>query len=256
MSSLIAGTYNARDTGGTPLTDGGSTREGVLLRADGLADVTDEGLATIDSSPIGVVVDLRTTEERAQAPDRLPDSRPIREVHLSLLEGANAGLPSRRLSEEEIQETIARHADQDAVYRSMLEHGASGFAEIARLVAHPEDPQHPAVLVHCTAGKDRTGVAVALLLEAVGAERGAVLTDYAASAQNLAGPWAERMLAAAAEVGLPASAELTAMLTASPREVLERALTRLDEHGGAAAYLRSGGLTDADLDALQERLVG
>ena len=59
------------------------------------------------------------------------------------------------------------------------------------------------MLVHCTAGKDRTGVAIALLLDAVGAERDAVVADYAASEANLSGAWADRMFAMIDAMGIP-----------------------------------------------------
>ncbi len=61
------------------------------------------------------------------------------------------------------------------LYIGMLQHGAPAFAQAARLVAASNDDAPTAVLVHCTAGKDRTGVATALLLDAVGAERSAIV---------------------------------------------------------------------------------
>ena len=64
-------------------------------------------------------------------------------------------------------------------------------AHAARRVAHAEGP----VVFHCTAGKDRTGVLAALMLAAVGADRGAIVADYAATSANLAGEWARKMLA-------------------------------------------------------------
>ena len=110
--------------------------------------------------------------------------------------------------------------------------------------------------MHCTAGKDRTGVAVALLLDAVGVERDAVVTDYAISERNLAGPWADRMLAGIEQMGAPLTPEIRELVTGTPPAAIEQALTWLDERGGAAAYLQSGGLTDAELGALRTRLAG
>ncbi|MGO8609293.1 tyrosine-protein phosphatase, partial [Rhizobium johnstonii] len=85
VTTPIEGLHNFRDTGGTPLSAGGATRSGVLYRSDSLGALTPAGLAELASTRIGVVVDFRTPEERRSAPDRLPDSRPIHVVELSIL---------------------------------------------------------------------------------------------------------------------------------------------------------------------------
>lgn len=136
----------------------------------------------------------------------------------------------------------------------MLEGGATSFAEFARLVAASTDDQPTAVVVHCTAGKDRTGVSVALALDSVGADRSAVIADYTSSAANLAGPWAERMRAMITAMGVPLTPEIDALVTGTPAEAIETAFAWLDERGGSAAYLQSGGLTDSELAQLRARL--
>ncbi|MDR6869005.1 protein-tyrosine phosphatase [Microbacterium resistens] len=256
MTALIAGTHNSRDTGGTPLADGGATRGGVLFRSDALFAVTEDGLRTIADGPIGAVVDFRTDAERADAPNRLPSSRPIRTVSLSLLEGAMAAPRPEEMSPEAMREMMSRIPTLPDLYVAMLEHGASAFADVARLIARPAEPERGGVLVHCTAGKDRTGVATALLLDVVGAERAAVVADYASSEANLAGEWADRMLARAEEWGVPIVPAVTALVTATPPAAIEAALGWVDARGGAAAYLQDGGLTAAELDDLRGRLIG
>ncbi|QPE04210.1 tyrosine-protein phosphatase [Microbacterium schleiferi] len=150
-----------------------------------------------------------------------------------------------------IETALAQIPSLSDLYISMLEHGASAFAETARRVAVSEG----AVLVHCTAGKDRTGVAIALILEAVGVERAAIVDDYAASERNLAGPWTERMFGMLQAMGLPRTPALDDLVAATPPAAIITALEWVDaHHGGAAHYLRSGGLTDAELDALRRRL--
>ncbi|RZU66345.1 protein-tyrosine phosphatase [Microterricola gilva] len=258
MSSLIGGTYNARDTGGMPLTAGGATRPGVLLRSDALGTASDNGLAQLAATPIGVIVDFRTDSERQQAPDRLPASRTIRIVELPLLEGALAGpAPSDGpVSTEAMRAALEQLPTMPELYVGMLEHAGEAFAQLARLVARPADPRFPAVLVHCTAGKDRTGVATALLLDTVGARREAIVADYAASEANLAGRWADGMLARLGAMGVPLSPRLTELVTATPRSAIEAALAWLDERGGSAAYLRRAGLSEQELGELRERITG
>lgn len=275
MTIILDGLQNFRDLGGLPLATGGSVHPGVLYRSEGLSGLTDVGVAALSASPIGIIADFRTPMEQASAPDRLPADRELEVVELSVLEGALTGAAGAAATTDgpidtgmakQILATLPRLGD---LYVQMLEHGAASFAEAARRVAAPalggatargadgtETAGAPAVLVHCTAGKDRTGVAVALILEAVGADRDAVVADYASSERNLAGPWADRMLAGIEQMGAPLTPELRELVTGTPPAAIERALAWLDERGGAAAYLQSGGLTDAELDALRSRLAG
>ncbi|RLK52817.1 tyrosine-protein phosphatase [Microbacterium telephonicum] len=263
MTLTIDGTRNFRDTGGLPLTGGGSVRAGVLFRSDGLQSLTPAGLEALAESPIGVVVDFRTPTERAMAPDLLPDSRPFHVVELSILEGAMSSMAQDLMKAGGadpalLAQAMASLPTLGELYVGMLQHGGASFAEVARLVAASTDTAPTAVVVHCTAGKDRTGVATALLLDAAGVERSAIVADYAASAENLAGPWAEGMLAMVERLGAPLTPPLVELVTGSPASAIEHALGWLDaEHGGAAAYLQqAGGLRDDELAALGARLRG
>lgn len=257
MSAIIAGTYNSRDTGGTPLAAGGATRPGVLYRSDALAGVTEEGIRTLSESPIGTVVDFRSEFERVEAPNRLGTERSFVEIGLPLLDGSMTGVPSPGdRGGDAAREMMARIPSLAELYVGMLGSAAASFAEVARVVARPSDDSRGAVLVHCTAGKDRTGVATALLLDAAGAERGAVVADYARSEVNLAGEWAERMLERAQSWGMPLVPALTDLVTATPPQAIEAAFAWIDERGGSAEYLRGGGLSDDDLEALRERIAG
>ncbi|MFF3025843.1 tyrosine-protein phosphatase [Microbacterium sp. NPDC057944] len=263
MSAIIAGTYNSRDTGGTPLATGGVTREGVLYRSDALAGITDDGIRTLSDSPIGTIVDFRSDFERVDAPNRLGTERSFVEVGLPLLEGSMTGMPSPGdlgdlgdLDGEAARAMLSRIPSLADLYVGMLGSAAASFAEVARLVARPSDESRGAVLVHCTAGKDRTGVATALLLDAAGADRAAVIADYVQSETNLAGDWADRMLERARSWGMPMVPALTDLVTATPPQAIEAAFAWIDEHGGSAEYLRGGGLSDDDLEALRARLAG
>lgn len=256
------GTHNFRDVGGLPLASGGQTRTGVLYRSDALSGLTTRGLQQLAASDIDVVIDFRTAMEQQMAPDRLPATRPVRVIELGVLEGAMAGVAQnvlRSASQESdpeaaslaIEAALAQIPSLPDLYVSMLQHGASAFADTAREVAVSER----AVLVHCTAGKDRTGVAVALILEAVGVDRSAVIDDYASSERNLAGPWTERMFGMLQAMGLPRTPALDDLIAATPPTAIASALEWVEaHHDNAAGYLRSGGLTDAELGALRRRL--
>ncbi|MFH8248902.1 tyrosine-protein phosphatase [Microbacterium sp. B2969] len=260
--TTIDGLHNFRDTGGIALEGGGAVRSGVLYRSDALGALTPAGVDAFAETPIGVVVDFRTPEERQMSPDRLPASRPVQLVELPLLEGAIGQLAGDAVQSAS-RDTAALTAAMEQLptlgdlYLGMLQHGAEVFAATARLVAASREDTPTAVLVHCTAGKDRTGVATALLLRAAGADRAAVITDYASSAGNLDGAWSEGMYAMLTQFGIPLTPALQTLVAGSPASEIERALDWIEsEHGEAAAYLQSGGLTDDELSALRTRLAG
>lgn len=255
---MIPGLPNFRDVGGMPLSRGGQVRTGVLYRSAAPAALTTEGVDAFDASPLGTAIDLRTPAERASAPNRLPAR--IRTRELPLLEGAMAEMAERAMSaaaedrEAVITQALAHLPTLGGLYTGMLTHGAATFAEIARLVADGDDSSASAVLVHCTAGKDRTGVSIALLLDAVGADRDAIIADYALSSSQLAGAWADGMRAMVARMGMPMTPAVDELVTGAPPAALAEAFTAIDTAGGSAAYLRSGGLTEDEGERLRTRL--
>lgn len=247
MPLTLDGVRNLRDVGDQPLTDGRRTREGRLFRSAALSQLTDRGLDELDTSPIGVVVDLRTPQKRDHSPNRLvrSDGRAasVTVVERPLLEGAVGGRGGAAIP------TL------DDIYTTMLAHAAPAFADVARLIADPPSPRRPAVLVHCSMGKDRTGVATAVLLDAVGVDREAIVADYTATEAQIAGAWADGVLATIARMGVPLTPEIVQVTTDAPAEAVRNALRWVDAHGGSAAYLASGGLDAATLDALRTALV-
>lgn len=262
--TALAGTHNFRDLGGLPLRDGGSTARGVFYRADALHGLTAAGKAALAASDIGVIVDFRSDAERTIAHDKLPHSRHIREVHLPLLQGAMSHMIKQAVEARLLGDHLAagRAAEKALenlpslaeLYASMLEHAAQPFADVARLIAGEEPDEPSAVLIHCSAGKDRTGVCAAVILDAVGVEREAIVADYAQSQTNLAGPWLDKMESMVRRMGVRITPAMAEMMGGSPPAAIEAALAWLDARGGSASYLASGGLTDDELAALRARL--
>lgn len=260
--STLEGTFNFRDLGNLPLTRGGSTATGVLYRSDAISALTPQGLQDLAGSGIGVIIDYRTPAEQQMAPDRLPAAMDVDKMNLPLLEGAFTGMAQDAMQRanasggpaaaaQAVQAAMARLPTLGQIYTGMLEHGAAGFARTARAAAAADG----AVLLHCTAGKDRTGVASALLLDAAGVEREAVVADYERSGANLAGEWSERMLGMVGGMGVPLTEEIITLITRAPADAIRTALDWVEEiHGSSAAYLRSGGLTGVEVDRLGARL--
>jgi hypothetical protein len=148
--------------------------------------------------------------------------------------------------------------DTDPLVRGYLgylhDRGENVVEAVRRLAAQDAGP----ALVHCAAGKDRTGVLVALVLDAVGVERDAVVADYALSAGQVEAMFRRWTTAA----GVPMPEDLTPHL---PRaEVIAQVLAHLDAEfgaggiggaaGGAEGWLLANGLDEASLQRLRERL--
>ena len=220
---------NFRDLGGLP-TANGRTRSGVLYRSDA-PYAGDVPPAAAPSWPPAEVIDLRSPGETNNG-YAWPEAT---KVHaLPLLAEAAPALQSGSLV---------------TIYQHILEAAPEQLAAIVRIVANSTGP----VLVHCSAGKDRTGVSVALLLLTVGVQPSAILYDYAATAPNVA-----RVMERVKALGydLPMRRELPPQLLETPREALEQVLETLSSRpGGSAGWLRDHGVSDADLAKLSTRLV-
>ncbi|WP_067474069.1 tyrosine-protein phosphatase [Actinomadura hibisca] len=178
----LARARNLRDVGGYRTSDGRWVRMGVFYRSNKLSDLDSTDLATLAASKVKLVVDLRNGQERWEAPDKLPPGASYKVADLIDL---SKGLPTapdltlalllalpRLLSS-------SKDAEQNLGYRLMVNAPSAQAAYrdlITSLAAQPES-----ALFHCTAGKDRTGWAAAVLLTILGVDRATIYNDYLAS---------------------------------------------------------------------------
>jgi hypothetical protein len=233
----MEGLDNVRDVGGLPLRDGGATRFGELLRSANLRYVTPGDVAhLVDVFGLRLVLDLRTAREVDRDGPTPVAEAGVETVALSFIPEDEAPLPETG-------------DDTDPLLRAYLGYLVDRTENVVEAVRLLGQPDGGPALVHCAAGKDRTGVLVALVLDAVGVEREAVITDYALSAEHVESMFRRWTDA----VGTEMPADLAPHL---PRaEVIATVLARLDEeHGGAAGWLRANGLDEASLDRLRGRL--
>lgn len=179
----LSGGYNFRDMGGISMPDGKITRWGLLFRADSLAHLTPEDQAYLASIPLLSVVDFRTESEAERSPDKLPAS--VKKVlHFPVLPGS---LDPNVDPEEEYKGTIGDNF-MEHLNRSMVtdEHIIAVYRDFFRAIQNAENLP---LLFHCSAGKDRTGFAAALILFSLGADKETVMRDYMASATYLEGKY-------------------------------------------------------------------
>jgi protein-tyrosine phosphatase len=228
---------------------------GVLLRSDNLQSLTERDVSVlVEEEALEVVLDLRTElEVELEGPGPITQEPRVRVEHRSLYprSGGNTDL------------------DADTV-NLWPPAGPSGWpdeprvvqAYLSYLVARPDSivasirtiaNARGAVLVHCAAGKDRTGVIVALALDAAGVDRTTIVSDYLATAERIDAIMARLVSSPTYRAELEGHDPRT---HAPVPGTIERVLTVVDEKfGGSAAWLGDNGLSGADLEQLRRRVV-
>jgi protein-tyrosine phosphatase len=185
----LDGACNVRDLGGLPTVDGRTTRSGVLLRSDNLQDLTPADVALLQGRGLRTVLDLRTSAEVEMTGPGPLRSTGTAHLFLDLIPHGFDG--RENLVERAIPDERAGEHAMDHFYIDYVNHAPDEVARALRTIA---DPRSGGVVVHCAAGKDRTGVIVALALSLVGVRRDAVVADYARTDERIAAI-RERLLA-------------------------------------------------------------
>jgi protein-tyrosine phosphatase len=225
------GPANLRDVRGMRTEDGRIVRRGVLYRGEAPRSDRADG-SDVAVWPPTTVIDLR-------APEELLGPHPLAAV---------ADVHSVPLGRNLAPALAAEQTDDDdltSAYRHLAQDAADEIAHITELVAASRGP----VLVHCTAGKDRTGIVVAVLLRAIGVRRADVVGDYMRTEANL-----PRLWAALNAAGVPTPRN-RALLGVQAR-ALEAVLDEVEgAAGGAAGWLVAHGVPQSDLERLAQRLL-
>ena len=241
--STLTGVGNFRDFGGWPTHDG-RTVHGQLFRSAHFGGVALEEVAALDALGVQFMVDLRRPDERAHTPNRwAPTVTLVRDPSPDATEGA--GGPGG-VGRPVMQATYAR-IPLDPRFIGLL-------GDLFRALAAEGGP----VIIHCSAGKDRTGVACALLLATLGVDRASILQDYLAT--NAAIDRVERARLARADlepVHGPLSDELIDQVIGVEAAYLQASFDAIArEHGSVAGYVeRVLGVTPAISRTLQSRLL-
>jgi protein-tyrosine phosphatase len=251
----LDGAVNARDLGGVPLIGGGAVIAHRLIRTDNLQDLSPRDVRLlVDVYDVRAVADLRTTiEVTSEGPGPLTHEPGIEFSHRSLFEEDNIAPDIIATDDGPVVLPWQNPKPGDRrtavqVYLGYLTKRPESVIGALRLIAHSPG----ATVVHCAAGKDRTGVVIALALDAVGAQRAAIIADFARTGDRL-----PQLLAR-----LAASATYTHVISVddpdrhAPRaSTMEQFLGELDaQYGGTASWLAASGWTADDAQALQAKL--
>ncbi|MGH3246429.1 MAG: tyrosine-protein phosphatase [Trebonia sp.] len=241
----LDGTANTRDIGGLPTAGGSGTASRRLLRSDSLQDLSPADVRRlVEDYGVRVIADLRAGfEVTATGPGPMTREPAVGITHLSLFPAHDDHV----VPPWERRPTAGRGFA--GLYLGFLADRPDSVLAALRLIAHGDG----ATVVHCTGGKDRTGVVVALALASVGVQRAAIVADYAASADHYD---ALRARLAPATRGNRKLSEAAALKHLPRAITMERFLDGLAEKaGGAGPWLAAHGWTPADDAALRRKLL-
>jgi protein tyrosine/serine phosphatase len=263
----LDGVDNMRDVGGLPTGDGGAVVAGRLIRSDNLQELPAASVRhLVDDLGVTDVVDLRTVVEVAKEGDGPMLAEPDVRIHHHTLyteDTKETGIPAgeRQLPWEtdrnmgtaaKVRRPKKEDRKHDAYwskhYLGYLDRRPDSVVAALRAIGEADG----AVVVHCAAGKDRTGTIVGLALLVVGVTPDAVVADFAASAERL-----PRILERLARhPAYAANLEGKTAAQQEPRaETMRLLVEALDREGGAEAWLRQHGWTDDDTERLRAKLL-
>lgn len=247
----LEGPVNFRDLGGYRTRDGRRVRWGRLYRADSLESLTGADLELLRQLGVRTVCDLRREEERDDRPSRIGGDEGIELVALPIggLTAETRTIATRMMRGEVAELGADRMAE---IYLEILEQYPAVWGEVVGRAASEENLP---LVVHCTAGKDRTGVASALILACLGVEEAEIVADY-----ELSQPFYSAALIARVKPRLEAKgvefAKVESYFAASGA-VMAATLDGIRGHyGGVEAYLTDrAGIAPARFDSLRARLL-
>lgn len=263
----VKGIVNARDLGGYEVHDGRHVRSGLLLRAAHLADATPSDLDYLASLPLRKVIDFRTDHEKKGRIDRdVPGAE-----YVSLPIDASGALSASATEEERksftsrkkfsVKSVIVMAAFNEkaqVVARDMISNVLTypdcqrQIAAFLRLVVDSGD--NP-ILFHCSQGKDRTGIASALLLAALGADRETIIADFDATNRVYARDIRKYTRKVKFWGGKEKELAVVKAFIGANTEGFIQGLRQIDEtYGSLESYLKGPmGLTETDLQTLRNR---
>lgn len=233
----ITGFVNFRDLGGHPTPQGIVVR-GRVFRSDSLAHVSSSDVDyLVEERGIRTVVDLRGASEVRAFPNTAIADAGVTVHHVPLFDAAALDSPPPELATL----TLA------GLYQYMVEGAGTQFVEVLQLVA---EPANGPLVFHCAAGKDRTGLVAAAVLELLDVDDEEIVADYAATSAVVVA-----LAARAAHRAGRERAYSGALMSADASTMREFLVWLRAEHGGFEQYLLGHGLSAGAIDLLRTSLV-
>lgn len=249
------GIHNLRDLGGYATTDGFRVKWGKLYRSANFAEASPADLAALSQLQLATVIDLRSSAEKEEEPNRLPDPLPFELVEIPILDEGNQALVGEVM--ERVESGDFDGFDPAQKMQQANRQFASVFTpQFRQLLDTVVAADGTPVLWHCTAGKDRTGFAAAVLLRILGVPRETIMQDYMASREPALASRRSQLLMLRLFKGEETAAKIEVMMGVEPAW-LEAGFDEIDASWGSFdAYVRDGlQLDEADLEALRANLL-
>ncbi len=254
---LLKAAPNFRDVGMLPAASGRLIRPGLIYRSGALDELDAADLETLRALDIRLCLDLRSQRERSGHPSRWPDGCVPRTLALEVATDI-------RVLDRELADWLAQHPDRagaerlmQSIYRSMPLNCAPVLRCLFTELADGEDVLP--LVIHCAAGKDRTGFIVAMLLQALGVEDKEVYADYLESNRHYDHVRQHPKIAALLEgmLGFALGPDALAAVTYADRHYLACAFEEIGkQYGSVDAYLEAcAGLDAARRGRLRQTLL-
>ena len=261
---ILQGAPNARDLGGIETSNGRVLRKNRLIRSGMLSRLTEADVQYLKNAGLNTVVDFRTSAERIEKPDRVIEG--VNYIICPMMEGKTEGITRDKpeTEDEEAERTVAMarrlmsSGDGDGIVqmRSLypilvtMEHSVRHYRSFFEILLEHENG---ALLYHCTMGKDRVGVATALILSALGVPRETIVADYMITKERCA-PGTKILIENCRKyTDNEKELEFIAWLDTVREDFIGAAFDAIDEgYGGMDAFLRSEmSMDDAKLERLK-----
>ncbi|KZT71481.1 hypothetical protein DAEQUDRAFT_736668 [Daedalea quercina L-15889] len=250
----VPGVVNVRDLGSYPsqTSPGFMTRPGFIFRSGEVSSITEEGKEKLKELGVATIYDLRSDTEIERYESPCPDIDGVEIIRTPVFKTEDYS-PHMMAKRFELYASGKTEALME-LYSQILDHGGPAFAAILR---HVRDRPNEAFVFHCTAGKDRTGVAAALLLALAGVNDDLIAEDYALTRVGRE-PARQMVMARLSQVPLFATnTEAALNMFTCRRETMLAFLTLLrDRYGGVEGYINTfAGLSPEDIQRIRTNLL-
>ncbi|AGH51797.1 protein tyrosine/serine phosphatase (plasmid) [Sphingomonas sp. MM-1] len=242
---MLAGAPNFRDLGGYATRSGGHVRRGVIFRSSQLTRLTGNDIETVQALHLGAAIDLRCAKERSAQPT--PSG--VRSAFEQVSPKPDTDFIFNRIFANSDRTAEAWARSFAAFYAMMLDDYAPEFVAMFRVIAEGRLP----ILVHCSAGKDRTGAASALVLDLLGVARPIIIEDYLRSSALLDNDAHFENMLSDAKLDLYADlpVECRRVMLGTDETYLDALFMALETRfGSTRGYLFHHGLSNDQIDAI------
>lgn len=249
LDGAIPGAINLRTLGGLPVRDG-VIRRNAIYRSAMTHHIEPAGWMQLAADhSLRTVVDLRHDLELAE--DGVAAFTEFGIRHLNLPVGGDAPEVTPEARAERLRALMSGEGDWVELYLGMTENARESYRAFFDTLA---DEDSLAVLFHCSGGRDRTGVASALLLGALGADDAVIARDYARTGELLR-PHGHRFMRIASQISMPEEEILEIVVGTDEATMLGFLAGMRERHGSVEGYLGDSGVSGAVIGHLRELLV-